>query len=699
MIKDSLKTGTCLSAVRLRELKGIGPSLEKTLAKIGIGSVQDLLFHLPRRYQDRTAITAIGGLTPGADVVIEGEVAAADIAFGRRRSLVVKVADGTGICTLRFFHFSKPQQANYARGARVRAFGEVRAARSGLEICHPEVTFVSDKALSLADRLTPIYPATEGISQQRLRSLITPVLSGLVSGSMTELLPEAFRLRGVEGTLEDAIRYLHQPPKGANLGQLAAGEHPHQQRLAYEELLAHQVSLQKRRLRNDQHLSPVFSRSLRNEKKLLDAFGFPLTGAQQRVVDEISSDLLQPKPMMRLVQGDVGSGKTVVAALAMLQAVTSGFQAALMCPTEILAEQHRSNLNAYFEPLGIKVVYLSGRIKGKARDAVLEMLSTGTAQIVVGTHALFQPDVVMHQLGLAVIDEQHRFGVNQRLALQEKGGSEQLVPHQLIMTATPIPRTLAMSHYSHLDTSVIDELPPGRKPVETVAIANVRRNEVIDRVRIACGAGRQVYWVCTLIEESDVLQAQAAEVTLDELQMALSDWNIGLVHGRMKSREKAAVMDAFKQGELNLLVATTVIEVGVDVPNASLMIIENPERLGLSQLHQLRGRVGRGAEASHCVLMYEAPLGENGTQRINAMRQTNDGFKIAEIDLKLRGPGELLGARQAGEIDFHIADLVRDRELLSAAQHVARDLITQHPDTVQALVDRWVPMANQYSRA
>ena len=665
---------------------------------MGIGNLQDLLFHLPLRYQDRTAITAIGGLTPGADVVLEGEVLTSGVVFGRRRSLMVKVADDTGVCTLRFFHFSKAQQSNYKSGKRLRAFGEVRPGKNGLELYHPEIVFIDDRPLPLADRLTPIYPATEGLSQQRLRSLMSPLLSQLKAGSIPELIPEDFQLPDTEGALEHTLQYLHRPPKDAHLGQLAAGEHPHQQRLAYEELLAHQISLQQRRLINAQFQAPVIARSPEQESVLLDAFGFSLTAAQQRVADEISADLAKPQPMMRLVQGDVGSGKTVVAALAMQQAVNSGLQAVLMCPTEILASQHRENLEAWFSPLGVKVVYLSGRTKGKARAAVLEMLANGQAQIIVGTHALFQDDVILKNLGIAVIDEQHRFGVNQRLALQSKGSAEDVRPHQLIMTATPIPRTLAMSHYSHLDTSVIDELPPGRKPVETVAIANVRRNEVIERVRIACAAGRQVYWVCTLIEESDVLQAQAAEATLDELKLTLSEWNCGLVHGRMKASEKAAVMQKFKAGELNLLVATTVIEVGVDVPNASLMIIENPERLGLSQLHQLRGRVGRGAEASHCVLIYEAPLGENSTKRINAMRQTNDGFKIAEIDLRLRGPGELLGARQAGDIAFHMADLLRDRELLKTAQHAAKRLVAQHPEAAQALVDRWIPLANQYSQ-
>ena len=688
----------------------MGPAIAKNLAKIGLINFQDLLFHLPLRYQDRTRITPIGGLTPGVEVVLEAEVVLADIAFGRRRSLMVKVADTTGVTTLRFFHFSQAQKNNYAKGKRLRIYGEVRPGRAGLELFHPEVSFIGDNAPPLSDRLTPIYPATEGVSQQRLRSMIIAVLDRLNPASINELVPEEYRFANTGGTLADALHYLHQPPREAQLDKLAAGEHPFQQHLAYEELLAHQISMQQLRLRNARFEAQPLIQSKEAEADLLNAFGFQLTSAQERVAQEVSADLARTTPMMRLVQGDVGSGKTVIAALAMLQAVASGNQAALMCPTEILAEQHRDNLQNWFEPLGIKVVYLSGRTKGKGREAVLELFKNGQAQVVIGTHALFQSDVQFKQLALVVIDEQHRFGVNQRLALQFKGsdeGSESKSdsagnskrPHQLIMTATPIPRTLAMSHYSNLDTSVIDELPPGRKPIETVAVANVRRAEVIERVRAACAQGRQVYWVCTLIEESDVLQAQAAEATLDELRLALPEFKVGLVHGRLKGQEKAEVMQAFKAGQLHLLVATTVIEVGVDVPNASLMIIENPERLGLAQLHQLRGRVGRGAAESHCVLMYDAPLGENSTQRINAMRQTNDGFEIAEIDLKLRGPGELLGARQAGDIAFHMADLLRDQQLLTKAQRIAGDMLVNYPSESQALIDRWIPQALQYSQA
>ena len=691
--------------VSIRELRGVGPALEKTLAKIGLNSCQDLLFHLPLRYQDRTRITPIGGLSPGADVVIEAEVVAADVVFGRRRSLMVKVADMTGVATLRFFYFSQAQQRNYSRGKRLRAYGEVRPGRSGLELFHPEVSFIGDKTPPLSDRLTPIYPATEGLSQQRLRSLITPLLSSLKPESIRDVVPldcqASQPLNDAKVSLAEMLKYLHQPPSDARLDQLAAGEHPFQQRLAYEELLAHQASLQRARQRHRAFRAPPLAAATDREQKLLDSLGFELTAAQRRVAEEIRSDLQHPIPMMRLVQGDVGSGKTVVAALAMLQAIANDQQAALMCPTEILAEQHRDNLTAWFEPLGIKLVFLSGRIKGKAREATIAMLTSGQAQVVVGTHALFQDDVAFKNLALVVIDEQHRFGVNQRLSLQDKAdqNAERVKPHQLIMTATPIPRTLAMSHYSNLDTSVIDELPPGRKPIETVAVANSRRNEVIERVRAACASGRQVYWVCTLIEESEALQAQAAESTFDELKMVLPEFAIGLIHGRLKGHEKASIMQQFGSADLSLLVATTVIEVGVDVPNASLMIIENPERLGLAQLHQLRGRVGRGSADSHCVLMYETPLGEQSTERINAMRRTNDGFEIAEIDLKLRGPGELLGARQAGDVAFHMADLIRDQHLLAEARQKANMLLVDHPDAAQALINRWIPLAAEYSRA
>lgn len=679
----------------VEQLKGVGPKLAALLAKTGIFQVKDLLFRLPLRYLDKTRISAIGSLQPDSYVVIQGEIMAADIIFGRRRSLMVKIADGTGVATLRFFHFSMSQKSALGRGKFLRCSGEVRLGRAGLELYHPEYEFVSEDAPPPKAELTPIYSTTEGLTQQRLRDLSSQAIEILKRAALEELLP----LEANQESLKQAILYLHRPPNDAPVHLLVQGEHPYQKRIVFEELVAHQLSLQKARSRTKSQKAAL----LKPESSILQDFyrqlGFEPTNAQRRVIDEINADLVSGHPMLRLLQGDVGSGKTLVAAVAILSALGVGKQAVLMAPTEILAEQHRQTMSKWFEPLGYKLAYLSGKTKGKARDAIVGMLAGGQAQIVIGTHALFQEDVSYADLGLVVIDEQHRFGVNQRISLGQKGKSGNNHPHQLVMTATPIPRTLAMSHYSDLDTSMIDELPPGRTPVQTAAVATAKRQEVVERVRNACLQGRQVYWVCTLIEESEALQAQAAEATADELQMTLAGIAVGLVHGRMKPREKDRVMTEFKAGNLQVLVATTVIEVGVDVPNASLMIIENPERLGLSQLHQLRGRVGRGSEASHCLLLYEAPLSEASTQRINAMRQTNDGFQIADIDLKLRGPGELLGARQAGDIGFLMADLARDSELLPRAQETAQRLFASDPKQSQKIIDRWMPDSIKYMDA
>jgi len=497
-------------------------------------------------------------------------------------------------------------------------------------------------------------------------------------------------------SIKAALLYLHRPPIDASVEQLALGQHPYQKRIAFEELVAHQLSLLKARHRTKSQQAPLLSA----EKTLLTAFyrhlGFTPTNAQARVISEIEADIVSGQPMLRLLQGDVGSGKTLVAAAAIVHALSAGYQAVLMAPTEILAEQHRDGLTKWLKPLGFKLTFLSGKIKGKARQAILPMIASSEAQLVVGTHALFQEDVEYHKLGLVIIDEQHRFGVNQRLSIGEKGRQHGVHPHQLIMTATPIPRTLTMSHYSDLDTSIIDELPPGRTPVTTIALPGIRRLEVVEKVKQAAAQGRQIYWVCTRIEESESLQAQAAEVTADELKITLVGLRVELIHGRMKPAEKARVMADFKSGETQVLVATTVIEVGVDVPNASLMIIENPERLGLSQLHQLRGRVGRGSAESHCLLLYESPLSEASTERIKAMRETNDGFEIANIDLKLRGPGELLGARQAGDIGFLLADLQRDEGLLPKAKETAKTLFKTAPSQAQKLMDRWMSDSSKY---
>ena len=686
-----------LEQMPVTALRGVGARMAEKLARIGVVSVQDMLFHLPLRYVDRTRITPIGSLQANTEVVIEGVIKGTDIVPGRRRSLMCKVQDHSGVATLRFFHFSQAQRDNLASGGRVRCFGELRYGRAGLEMYHPEYQFVDAAPPALAETLTPIYPAGEGLTQQRLRKLAAQALEKLAAGELAELLPST--LCGQSAlSLADALRLLHAPPSDVSLHLLAAGEHPAQQRLAFEELLAHHLSLQRMRQQIKKRAAPVLAVTTVLQERFFSQLTFALTQAQQRVSAEIAADLSRGTPMLRLLQGDVGSGKTVVAALAALQAIGAGYQVALMAPTEILSEQHLNNFETWFRPLNIKVVWLTGRSKGKARAAILDAIAGGQAQLVVGTHALFQADVVFHKLGLTIIDEQHRFGVHQRLALREKGAAGAM-PHQLIMTATPIPRTLAMSAYADLDFSVIDELPPGRLPVNTVAIANERREAVVERIRAACGRGQQAYWVCTLIEESETLAAQAAEVTANELVLLLPEVRIGLVHGRLKPAEKAKVMAAFQDGDIELLVATTVIEVGVDVPNASLIIIENPERLGLAQLHQLRGRVGRGAVASHCVLLYGTPLSQRARDRIAIMRQTNDGFRIAEEDLRLRGPGEVLGTRQTGELGLRIADLERDAHLLERVKETAGALLREHPDNVERLVQRWLGGNERYSQA
>ncbi len=679
-----------LAEAPVTELKNVGAKFAEKLAKLGIHCIQDLLFHLPLRYQDRTRITPIGALRPHMDVVIEGEVKVADVVFGKRRSLAIRLQDGTGTITLRFFHFSAAQKNSLSQGTRIRCYGEARRGSSGLELYHPEyLTLDEVHSRPVEEHLTPIYPSTEGLTQQRWRQLMAQVVTFLKQGrAIDDLLPPTLLKPLQLMDLKSALLYLHQPPPNAQLSQLENHAHPAQKRLIMEELLAHHLSLLKMRAEVQADTAPTFKRSTQLRQQLLEQLPFTPTNAQLRVDNDIQQDLIKPVPMLRLVQGDVGSGKTLVAALAALNALEAGYQVALMAPTEILAEQHLKNFHGWLSPLGIELGWLAGKVKGKAREATLNAIAQGDAQMVIGTHALFQQEVAFHKLGLAIIDEQHRFGVHQRLSLKEKGNG--FSPHQLIMTATPIPRTLAMSAYADLDTSVIDELPPGRTPVNTVALSGERRAEVVERIRNGCTNGRQAYWVCTLIEESETLEAQAAQATAEELQLALPELKIGLVHGRLKAQEKADVMDAFKCGELHLLVATTVIEVGVDVPNASIMVIENPERLGLAQLHQLRGRVGRGTAESHCVLMYKTPLSALGKQRIQAMRDTSDGFRIAEIDLDIRGPGEVLGTRQTGLMQMRVADIQRDAYLLDDIKQWALHCQQQAPDIVEALIARWL---------
>jgi len=687
---------TTSSSYPVTRLKGVGPKAVERLQKLGIHSAQDILFHLPIRYQDRTSVIAIGSVRPGMQVVVEGEVDHSEIRFGRRRSLLVHISDGTGSLILRFFHFSAAQKNNLAKGKQIRCFGEIRRGQNRYEMIHPEYQLDIERDEELhEDSLTPIYPTTEGMHQLTWRSLTGQCLQLLEQEKLglQELLPQD--IVAEYSTLAQALTVLHRPPTDIDFALLSEGKHRAQQRLAVEELIAHQVSLRQMRYQHRQHDAPVLKSDHKLESAFLKQLPFELTGAQQRTVQAVSKDLLNDHPMMRLVQGDVGSGKTVVAALASLQAISAGYQVAMMAPTELLSEQHRNNFQVWFESLGIEVAWLTGKLKGKPRRQQLERIAADQVHMIVGTHALFQEEVVYARLGLVIIDEQHRFGVHQRLALKEKGDA--LVPHQLVMTATPIPRTLAMTAFADLDVSVIDELPPGRTPVKTVLISDERREEVMQRVQQACKSGRQAYWVCTLIEESESLQCQAAEDTANLLAEQLSELRIGLVHGRLSSVDKERVMQHFKAGELDLLVATTVIEVGVDVPNASLMIIENPERLGLSQLHQLRGRVGRGRVESHCLLMYHAPLSQNGQQRLAVMRKTTDGFVIAQKDLELRGPGEVLGTRQTGEMQLKIADLMRDQPLLPRAQQVAEVLISEYPQHTDLLVKRWLGNKTQYA--
>lgn len=689
---------TALDQIPLTRLKGIGPSLAQKLAVLGMRSVQDLLFHLPLRYEDRTRVAIMRSLQIGDTVQLQGEVVDSRITFGRRRSLQCTLTDGTGFIHLRFFHFSPSQKNSLAPGNRLRCYGEVRRGRAGFELYHPEYRVLKDgEEEALSDTLTPIYPTTEGLQQGRLRGLVTQALELLDrAGSVQDFLPESLSAQlGLSG-LTEAIRLIHRPPLDAPLDWSEAGMNPGQRRLAFEELLAHRLCM--RRFRNDtsRQLAPSLPANPPLRARFLDQLPFALTAAQQRVSKEIAEDLAASHPMLRLLQGDVGSGKTVIAALSALQAIAAGYQVALMAPTEILAEQHLHNFTQWFAPLGIEVGWLSGKTKGTMRKEQLKSLVSGECQLLIGTHALFQDEVHYAGLGLIIIDEQHRFGVHQRLALRDKATLGALNPHQLVMTATPIPRTLAMSAYADLDNSIIDELPPGRTPVNTAIISSERRPQVIESIEQACAERNQAYWVCTLIEESDVLECQAAEVTAQTLAKQLPQIRVGLIHGRMKPAEKKAVMDTFKEGEIQLLVATTVIEVGVDVPNASLMIIENPERLGLAQLHQLRGRVGRGAKQSHCILLYQTPLSEAGKQRLAVMRESNDGFFIAEKDLELRGPGQVLGTQQTGLMTFRIADIARDAGLLDAVKDACERVLHEHPAIIDPLIQRWLGERTSY---
>ncbi len=685
-------------SIPVTTLKGVGPKLAAKLSRLGVCSALDLLFHLPFRYQDRTRVVPLGSLAVGTAALIAGKIELTDVAYRGRRSLLCRVSDGTGFVTLRFFHYSATQQASLQRGRNVRAYGETRFGPAGLEIVHPEYSVYDDDAVPEPEvHLTAIYPTTERLHQATIRRLVDQALDRYLE-TLPECLP-AELLRELDlPNIREVLSEIHRPPDAVTAELITQGSHRGRERLAFEELLAHHLSLKRLRAQQQSHSAP----QLASHGALLDALlarlPFALTAAQRRVINEVRHDLQQPVPMQRLLQGDVGSGKTVVAAAAATHAIEVGYQAAVMAPTEILAEQHAYNLSSWLAPLGIEVLSLLGRLSGKARTRVLEAIACERPLVVVGTHALFQEDIRFGDLGLVVIDEQHRFGVHQRLALREKGARGNRRPHQLVMTATPIPRTLAQTVYADLDVSIIDELPPGREPVETVVLPATRRAEVVQRIRNACVEGRQAYWVCPLIDESDHLQLQTATDTHAQLHEALPALRVSLVHGRMKPGARDAVMAAFKAGDIDLLVATTVIEVGVDVANASLMIIENAERLGLSQLHQLRGRIGRGAAKSSCVLLYRPPLATQARERLAVMRRTNDGFEIARHDLQMRGPGELLGTRQTGIEHLRIADLVRDQALLARVQRAANMLLERHPESVDAVISRWLRQADDYAQ-
>ena len=690
-----------LAQMAITQLKGVGEKQAEKLQKLGLEVVQDLLFHLPLRYHDKTKITSLDEAIIGQEILIEAQITSQRLTQGRRSTLMVQVRDDSGhSCGLRFFHFYPAQARQFKRGDTIRAFGELRSGPNGLEMVHPQYQIFSAEPPPLDDTLTPVYPTTEGLGQATLLKLIKQAMVLLKQYPLEEGIDPTWLNQWQLPPINQALKTLHQPQPDDDLGQIKRFEHPAQQRLIVEEFLTHQISLQILRQQQKRRYAPELPAS-HSANELLASLPFRLTGAQQRVWDEIRQDLHRDHPMQRLVQGDVGSGKTIIAALAALQAADAGYQVAIMAPTEILAEQHRNHFAEWLEPLGIQLAWLNGRLKTVERREMLERIANGQAKIAVGTHALFQEAVQFQQLGLVIIDEQHRFGVHQRLTLSQKAKvHEDFAPHQLTMTATPIPRTLAMTAYGDLDISVIDELPPGRQPIDTAVLGNQKRHEVMAHLVQACQQGVQAYWVCPLIEESELLDAQAAQTTFDEFQQLWPDLRVGLVHGRLKAAEKEAMMQAFKNHDLDLLVATTVIEVGVNVPNASLMIIENAERLGLAQLHQLRGRVGRGSKKSHCVLLYQPPLSDTAKSRLQIMRETNDGFLIAEEDLRIRGPGEVLGTRQTGGVQLRIADLQRDQAWIAPAQKAAHDMLDQlNEQQITLLQQRWIGQKVEYKHA
>ena len=691
MAISKLAADVSLHNLACTSLKGVGPKLAEKLSKLHINSVLDVLFHLPHRYEDRTQVRTIASIRDGERALIKVEVEHAQVKYGKRRSLVCRASDNTAAIDFRFFYFNASQQRRFEMGTELYAFGEVKRFGNSCSIVHPELTFLSDsKQAPLLDSLTPVYPTTEGLHQASWRQLMQQALELLAKHPIDNLLPQNIMQHFKLPDINSSMQWIHLPPVDANMEQLQNHNTPSVKRLIVEELLAHQLSLlqQRQEYKQDQAFSMPASQKL--HKQYLANLPFEPTNAQKRVAAEIEADLSQASPMLRLLQGDVGAGKTLVAAMAALQAIEAGKQVAVMAPTELLAEQHFRVFSDWFSELGINCCFLVSKLSAKQRAESLEQIVNGEAQLIIGTHALFQKEVIYHELGLAIIDEQHRFGVNQRLALKQKA-PDGMQLHQLMMTATPIPRTLAMTVYADMDVSIIDELPPGRTPVQTIALSDQKREQVVERIDKACREeSRQVYWVCTLIDESEEVQCQAAETTAGVLSEQLPNCRVGLIHGRLKPEQKQMVMKQFKDGNLDILVATTVIEVGVDVPNASLMVIENPERLGLAQLHQLRGRVGRGSVESHCMLLYKLPLSDQSKARIQVMRETNDGFVIAEEDLRLRGPGEMLGTRQTGEMTLRFADIIRDQSLLEDVQTFAKKLIEEDSEVSKRICKRWL---------
>ena len=675
--------------IKLAEIKAFSKPLLDNLQKLGITNIQALLLHLPLRYIDETHITAIRDVRLGETCQVEGEIVHAEVSYKPRKALIARLEDATSQLTLRFLHFYPSQISALKVGSKLRVYGEIRSGFFGYEMVHPQCKAVGVKS-EISKTLTPVYPTVAGLTQPNLRKAIRMALAQNV---MHETLPACVYEPFQFPSYASSLMSLHNPLPEADLQSLQNRSTPEWQRLAFDELLAQQLSMRKHYEHRRTVNAPQFKKSKILVSQLLKSLPFALTTSQQKVALEIEQDLMQAHPMQRLLQGDVGSGKTIVACMAALQSIENGWQVALMAPTEILAEQHYRKMLTWLSPLDIRIAWLTGSQSKKDRIAALEAMEKGAAQLVVGTHALFQEAVRFNKLGLAIIDEQHRFGVQQRLALRQKGQPE---PHQLMMTATPIPRTLSMSYYADLDVSVIDELPPGRTPIVTKLISDTRRDEVLQRVHDACQQGQQAYWVCPLIEESETLQLATANDTYAFMQGEFPELQVGLVHGRMKPLEKQAVMSAFSAGELQLLVATTVIEVGVDVPNASLMVIEHAERAGLSQLHQLRGRVGRGAAKSTCILLYQTKLSETARARLKVIYESNDGFAIAQADLHLRGPGEFLGVRQSGVPMLKIADLERDFKLLEAAKSMADTLLKTHPEAVHQHLNRWMGSAGEY---